>query len=100
MALCLHVSAAEHSTRLWHPLSDVLQLPEHQVSLADHLLVKTSLSQSLHPWLWLRSYIFSIVFIKSLTKCAYSCTYLHPYIQLDNSQHHLRSQSLSQVPEE
>ena len=33
MALCLHVSASEGS-RLWRPVSDVLQLQEHHVSSA------------------------------------------------------------------
>ena len=40
MALCLHVSASEGS-RLWRPVSDVLQLQEHHVSSAGAREVST-----------------------------------------------------------
>lgn len=32
MALCLHVSASEHKDRFWHPLSEIFQLSESDVS--------------------------------------------------------------------
>ena len=41
----LHISVPEHRNRLWYPMSDVHQLPEHQVSSAGHSLVRKLLPQ-------------------------------------------------------